>query len=614
MLIEFKPPPGIMRDGTSYSSRGTWNHCDKIRFRGGFPERIGGWARLTFSAFAGVCRHLFQWADLASERLLGIGTHLKYYVALVGTATLTDITPVRRSVTLGSNPIATVSGSAIVTITDTAHGALVNDYVTIGGATAVNGITVSGEYQITTVVNANSYKVVTGTTASGTGSGGGASVTAAYQINTGSSNYSSGTGWGAGGWGSAGWGLSPSSVTAGDRIRIWSADQFGEDLVINPRGGGVYYYDTSAGGRAVALSAMGGAAQTPTVANWIMADPSAQRLIAFGCNPYGSGTQNPLTVRWSTDGSAVDWTISDITTAGELEINTGSAIICAAKTRGRILVWTESSLHSLQFVQDYIYGLQLISGNTDIISPNCVAAVDEMVMWMGRENFFIYNGQVQTMPCTVRNYVFSDINLNQAWKIYASTNRNFREVWWFYPSAESSEIDRYVIYNYAENVWYYGTLARTAWNDTGILDTPIAASADGYVYYQETGLDDGASVPAAAIEAFIESSPVQIGDGEQFSFVSRIVPDITFEQSAAASPSVTFAMSGQTYPGAAYSVSDGTGGPAIKTASSPVEQWTQKIDTRLRARQFTVRISSDDAGVNWRLGVQRFDVRPDGRR
>lgn len=703
-LIEFKPPPGIVHDGTAYSSRGTWNDCDKVRFRGGFPERIGGWSKLTSQTFEGTCRHLFQWVALDDHRHLSVGTNLKYYIEADDTAGLTDITPLRSAtlgtdpiaitntvaeavithnshglstndyvtisgatavgnipaselnkthiitattsntytvatttaassttsgggsavvvnasvafnILLGADPFATTNGSATVTVTHTAHGAYANDFVTFDGASALNNVTIDGEYQIVSVVNANSYTITAATTANATGSGGGSAVLAQYQINTGSADFAAGTGWGSGGWGSYGWGISPTTVSGADRIRIWSAENFGEDLVFNPRGGNIYYYSHDDEVIGKQLNTLPTAtANTPTVANWVMADPSAQRIIAFGTNPYGASAQDPLCIRWSDDGDAGNWEISDQTTAGELKLNTGSYIMCAAKARGRILVWTESSLHSLQFVQDYIYGLQLISGNIDIVSPNCVAAVDEMVMWMGRENFFVYTGSVQTMPCPVRDYVFSNINLNQAWKIFASTNRNFREVWWFYPSEDSSEIDRYVVYNYAENVWYYGTLGRTAWSDTGILGVPIAASTDGYIYYHESGLDDGSTTPAAAIEAFVASAPIQLGDGQSFSFVSRIVPDVTFEQSAATEPSVTYTLSAQNYPGAALSTVDGDGGAANQSASAPVEQWTQKIDTRLRGRQFMVNVTSDAAGVFWRLGTQRFDVRQDGRR
>ena len=703
MLIEFKPPPGIVHDGTSYSSRGTWFDCDKVRFRGDFPQRMGGWSKLTTGVFVGTCRHLFQWSDLSSVKHIGIGTNLKYYVENA-TGAITNITPFR-SATLGSNPvaitnttttitithtahglttgdyvamsgatavgnipaseingthiitvigansysfvsittasstttgggsavvvnydadfnirlgadpIATTDGSATVTVTHTAHGAFANDFVSFSGASAINNITLSGEYQIVSIPTADTYTLVAGTTANGTGSGGGASINVRYQINTGSADYSSGAGWGSGGWGTYGWGMSPTSVAAADRIRIWSGDSFGEDLVVNPRGGGIYYYDLSLAEKLRPLNTLSTAtSNTPIIANWIMADPSAQRLIAFGTNPYGSSTQDPLCIRWSDDGSAGNWTIDETTTAGELKINTGSTIMCAAKARGRILVWTESSLHSLQFVQDYIYGLQLLSANIDIVSPNCVAAVDDIVMWMGDKNFFLYDGTAKTMPCSVRDYVFSDINLNQAWKIFASTNRNFREVWWFYPSSTADEVDRYVIYNYAQNLWYYGTMDRSAWSDAGILDVPIAAGTDGYVYYQESGLDDGSSDPAGAISAYVKSAPIQMGDGQQFSFVNRIIPDITFDQSSATSPSVTYTMSAHNYPGSAALSPDGTGGDATRTASSPVEQWTSKIDTRLRGRQFALNISSDDAGVGWRLGIQRFDVRPDGRR
>lgn len=704
MLTEFKPPPGIVHDGTAYSARGYWNDCDKARFRGGFPERIGGWYKLTSSVFSGVCRHLIQWTDLSQIKHIGCGTNLKYYlessegalenitplrsatlgsnpIAITNTSTTVVVThashglatgnrvalsgatavgniPVAElntthtltattantysfvvtttassttsgggtavvvnasedfNILLGNNPIATTNGSATVTITHTAHGAFANDYVTFDGATAINNVTIDGEYQIVTVVDANSYTIVAGTTANGTGSGGGAAVLAQYQINTGSADYSSGMGWGSGGWGAAGWGRSPTSISAADRIRLWTADTFGEDLVYCPRGGSIYYYDMGdqdTKGRPLNTLANANA-DTPTVASFVMVGQEAQRVFAFGCNPVGSSVQDPLLVRWSDDGIPGSFTQNDETTAGELRIPTGNAIMTAAKARGRTLVWTESSLHSIQLVEGFIYGLQLISANIDIVSPNCVAGVDEMVMWMGRENFLLYDGTVKTLPCPVRDYVFSDINIGQAWKIYASTNRIFREVWWFYPSASSQDIDRYVIYNYAENVWYYGTLARTAWNDAGILDAPIAASDDGYIYYQETGLDDGSTSPASGINAYVKSGPIQMGDGNQFSFVRRIIPDITFSSSSSSQPEVTYTLSAQNYPGGSMNTVDGSGGLVEKSASVPVEQWTEKVDVRLRGRQFMLEVSSENAGVFWRLGPQRFDVTPDGRR
>lgn len=436
MLSEFRPPPGIVHDGTAYSSKGFWQDCDKVRWRGGYPERIGGWARLSTTTFLGTCRHLIQWTDLSAVNHIGLGTNLKYYFLTPYGGTLSDVTPIRRTVTLALNPFATTLGSATVTVTDTGHGALANDFTTFSGATAVNGITINGEYQIATVIDANTYTITAGNTASGTGAGGG-TPSANYQINTGSADYSSGIGWGSGGWGQAGWGWSPAANT--QKIRLWSADNFGEDLIFNPRGGGIYYYDTSvAPARAVNLNTITGASDTPTIANLAMVYQDAQRVVAFGCNAVGSAIQDPLLVRWSNDDDPANFTAGPTTTAGELRVPTGSYIVTAAKTRGRTLIWTDSSLYSMQFVETFVYGLQMLSTNIDIVSPQSVATVDEMAMWMGRENFMMYDGTVRAMPCSVREYVFSDINLAQAWKIYASTNRIFREVWWFYPSANSN--------------------------------------------------------------------------------------------------------------------------------------------------------------------------------
>lgn len=700
MLSEFKPPAGIVNDGTAYSARGAWNDCDKVRFRGQFPERIGGWAKLNSSVFDGVCRSLIQWADLDGVKHIGVGTHLKYYVEN-SDGVLNNVTPLR-AVTLGTDPIATTggsttttithpshglvagnrvwisgvtasiggsaasvfnglhtitsattdtysfvasvthgstatgggsavtveasadtgvllgadpfsvtSGSATVTVSHTAHGGLEGDYVTFSGAAAVGGITISGEYQIVTA-STNTYTITHTSAASSTATGGGSAVFAKYAIHGGNENYSSGIGWGSGAWGSSAWSRSPTSIDPEDRLRIWTADAFGEDILICPRGGGVYLYDTSVGGRARHIATSATALDPVLKANSIMVNHEDRRVIAFGCNAVGETTIDPLLIRWSDNEDVGNWQASDITNAGELRISTGSEIIAHCKARGRILVWTDSSLTSMQFVEDFGYGLSLLSPSTDIISPMCVATADEFVFWMGRENFFIYDGQVKTMPCAVRQHVFGDINLGQTWKIHASTNRAHREVWWFYPSADSSEIDRYVIYNYAENVWYYGTLARTAWSDAGILRYPVAAGSDGYLYYHEYGLDDGSTSPASAISAYIKSGPIQLGEGHQFTFVNRFIPDVTFDESSAAEPAVTFSMQAQAYPGGAQTTAQEKS--VERGVTTPIERFTTKKDVRLRGRQFIVSISSDGAGVFWRLGIQRFDVRPDGRR
>lgn len=703
-LIPFRPPPGIIHDGTDYSSKGTWFDGDKIRFRGGFPERIGGWVRLTTNTFAGKCRMLVQWVDLNEVLHIGIGTHKKFYLEN-STGALVDQTPLRAMVLpnnpigtssgsatvtithaahglstgdrviisgatavggltpsglytltvatantytitassnasstatgggsavnviysreffvpLGSNPFATTSGSATVTVTHNNHGAAVGDYVTFNSAagTTVNGIEIidtdspyESEYEIISIVDGNTYTITGPTTASGTGSGGGTAY-AQYQISIGEEDYTPNTGFGSGGFGSGAFGTGGSSVfSTGTEPRVWSADNFGEDLILNYRGGPIYYYDTSEAVRPIDIRLRPSQSQAPANANYVMMSDEDRRVFGFGVTDQTTSAVDPLLIRWSDTESENNWAAGTSTTAGQLRLSTGSEIRCALKTKGEILVWTESSLTALRFADVFVYGQTLISPNIDIVGQNAAVAVDDMVLWMGQENFFVYNGRVQTMPCSVRQYVFSDINLQQSFKITAGSNRQFREVWWFYPSAGSTENDRYVVFNYAENQWYYGTMNRTAWSDSRDRDYPLAASTDGYLYIHEYGLDDDET--GGAVEAFIESSPIELGDGGRFMFLSRVVPDVTFDESETASPSVTYTLKPRNWPGGSYGTSQ-TGG-TTRTASSPVEQWTNKLDLRLRGRHFVLRVSSSGTGVKWRLGVQRFEVRPDGRR
>lgn len=706
MMIPFEPPPGIYNDGTGYASKGKWFNCDKVRFRDGMAERIGGWTKLTGSAFLGVCRGLFQWANLSSVRRIGIGTSLKYYIEN-GSGGISDNTPLRSmtlptdpigtsngfpdvtvthvahgipvgakvlisnvatvggltteqlngvfsvstvptsdtytyvapanatgtatgggssvtvlydrdfTVPLQNNPFATVNVSPIVTVTHIGHGALIADYVKFSGATAVAGLTISGEYQVTSVIDANNYTISAGSNANAATTGGGAAVRVQYQINTGPADFAPLFGWGSGAWGSGGW--SNASSASGPRIRLWSHDNFGEDLVINPRAGGIYYYDTSTGARPIDMRLLSGATKAPSLANFVMTSAQDRRVFAFGVNDIDGTTIDPMLVRWSDSESAGDWNPTAINSAGSLRVSVGSEIKCAVKAKGEILIFTDNSVNSLRFTANaLVYGLQLVSPNIDIISPGSVISIDDRVYWMGKENFFMYNGRAETMPCSVRQFVFNDLNLSQSAKIQTGSNRWHREVWWLYPSSSATEIDRYVVFNYSENVWYYGTLDRTAWADSGLSDSttsnPIAASTDGFVYYQEDGWDDGSTSPPSPIYAFISSGPVEIGVGDRLAFVRRIIPDVTFNSSTTGGPSVLYSFTAQNYPGSPYLPLDTGSGLAVRYVATPVEQFTEKINLRLRGRQFNLTISSDDLGVAWRLGVQRFDAQPDGAR
>lgn len=700
-LAAFTPPAGVYNDGTRYSTKGVWNSSDKVRWRGGFPEKIGGWTPLTTTPFDGVCRLLIQWVDLENVKHIGVGTNTKFYVENSG-GVLSDKTPLRAAplpnnplsvtnasavvtvthrahgqavgdrviisgavdvggitadqinglrtiastptadtytftsdgtagstvsgggsaitvkysspwtVPYATDPFETTNGSAIVVVTNVNHGCIQGDLVTFSGAAAVGGITIDGDYTVTEVVDVDTFTITHSSPASSDAVGGGSAVLATYYLTIGLADYSVGTGWGAGGWGVSGWGES-ASFGFGRQIRLWSAATFGEDLVFCPRGGSIYVYDVTTGERAEDIRLLSGADSAPAAANFILSTPEDRRLLAFGTTDYTTGNFDPLLIRWCENEDLSNWDPTDTTAdAGFLRLSSGSEIICAARSRSEILVWTESSLTALRFVEDLVYGATLVSPNVDILGPNTVISVDDSVYWMGRENFFTYNGRVVVMPCTVRQYVFDDLNLNQAYKVSVFSNRLFREVTWLYPSADSLENDRYVTFNYAEQVWYFGTLERTAWSDAGITNYPIGASTDGYIYFHEFGLDDGSTDPPTPISAYVESSPVELGEGDRFCFVSRIIPDVTFSGSTATTPSVQYSVTPADWPGGA------PGTEYEKTTSrastSPVETFTTKMDVRIRGRQFVVRVESDDLGVTWRLGRQRFEVRPDGRR
>lgn len=520
-------------------------------------------------------------------------------------------------VPLTTDPLATTSGSSIVTVTHNNHGGSAGDFVKYSGLTAVGGLTISGEYQINSVTSANVYTIMAVGTAGSTTTGGGSAGFAQYQIPVGPQDYTVNYGWGSGGWGVSGWGAAGAQGT-GTAIRLWSAQNFGQDLVINPRGGGIYYYSTASGNRAVDIRLQPDNNNAPSACNSILVSATNKQIIAFGVNPIGSSTIDPLFIRWSDSASAGNWFATAVDAAGGFRLSIGSEIKCATNSVGEILVFTDAGLTAMTPVGGgFVYGNQLLSPNIDIISPESVIAIDDAAFWMGKENFFIYSGRAQAMPCTVRQYVFNDINLGQSAKIQAGSNRLYREVWWLYPSANSIEIDRYVVFNYAENTWYYGTLPRTAWADAGLTNNnnPVAASTDGYLYYHENGWDDGSTSPPSPVNAYITSGPVELGSGDRIAFLRRVIPDVTFERSEVGNPSVEYDFYPQLYPGAPLGTPDDGGGVVAQVTGSPTfEQFTQKINLRLRGRQFVMKVSSSALGVSWRLGIQRFDAQPDGGR
>tara|TARA_B100002019_G_scaffold114872_1_gene98825 strand:- start:3360 stop:5243 length:1884 start_codon:yes stop_codon:yes gene_type:complete len=625
-LTKLQFRPGINRETTSYANEGGWFDGDKIRFRFGVPEKIGGWESVTANTFLGTCRALKPFVALSGSQYLGVGTNLKYYIESGGD--YNDITPIRSTTSAGDVTFSASNGSSVLTISDTAHGAVANDFVTFSGAVSLGGNVTADvlnqEYQIATIVNANSYTVIAKDTSgavvtansSDTGNGG-SSVVGAYQINTGLDTAIVGTGWGTGTWGRSTWGSS-SALSTTNTLRLWSHDNFGEDLIINVRDGGIYYWDKTSGlsARAVALDTLAGAdSTTPTIAKQVLVSDRDRHIIAFGCDPENNiGVQDPLLIRFSDQESPTTWQALPTNTAGDLRLGSGSEIVAAVETRQQVLVFTDVSLHTMQFLgPPFTFGINMVSENTSIISPMAAAAHDDTVFWMGQEEFYMYTGQVQRIPCSVRSYVFDDFNKGQQEKVFAALNSSFSEVWWFYPSADSNEIDRYVVFNFQEQAWYYGTMSRTAWIDRSpISDYPIATYTDGKQYFHELGLDDGTTSPASAISAYIQSSQVDLGEGDQFALIKRIIPDLTFENSTAGSPTATFTVKVRNFPGANYD--DENDASVSRTATVPVEQFTNQVHLRLRGRSFALKVASEEVETQWRLGAPRLDVRPDGRR
>lgn len=618
-LTPLKFRPGVNREVTSYSNEGGWVDCDKIRFRMGFPETIGGWERLTSEAYLGVCRNLHTWNTLSNDSYISVGTNLKHYI-VEGTA-LVDITPIRITTSAGDITFSATDGSDVITVSDVGHGAILNDFVTFSGAVSLGGtITadiLNAEHQITNILGPNSYEITVSVAANSSDSGnGGASVVGAYQINTGLASAAFGDGWGTDPWSDGAWGEAGDTSIPGAQLRLWSADNYGEDLYFCVRNGGIYYWDSSLGitTKAVPLTDLSGANFVPTVARVVMVSDRDRHAIAFGCDPeFDVGEQDPLLIRFSTQENIADWETRTDNTAGSLRISSGSGIITAVKTRQQILVFTDVSVHAMQFIgAPFTFGLTELSVNTTIASPNAAVAVNDSVFWMGEGDFYVYDGRVRKLGCTVREYIFDRLDPAQSQKILAAHNSEFSEIWWFYQSNDGTDIDSYVIYNYDQDIWYYGMLPRTAWQQRGIFGYSIAASTDGYLYYHEFGINDGSTNPSQAINAYIESSPFDIAEGDQFMFAHRILPDITF-RSSTGSPSITMTLKMRNFPGGAYPTSTDTNS-VTRTAEIPVEEFTPQYDIRLRGRSVALRVESDQRNTAWRLGTPRIELRTDGRR
>ena len=695
--IIFKP--GVNRENTRYTNEGGWYESDKVRFRQGSPEKIGGWTQYSSTTFLGVCRSLWNWITLSSQNIIGLGTNLKYYLT-IGNQYF-DITPIRSTVTL-SNPFTATAGSSTITVAATSHGALINDFVTFSGAVGLGGNITAGvlnqQYQITSIPNANQFTFTATATANSTDAsgspGGGSAVVAAYQVNTGPAFQTPFSGWGAGTWGGGSWG---NGQAVKNNLQIWNAYNFGQNLLFGPRGSGLYYWTApTLSARGVALNTTGGTVtitnssstgapalitstvnlpnnssiqlgttgalptglstnttyyvvnvlgtafnvsltqggipistssagsgtqsisllmDVPLFQNYLQVSDSSNFVIVFGTNDYGSSTLDPMLIRWSDQQSTVVW-YPDITNqAGSVRLSHGSQIVTAIQTRQEIVVFTDAALYSMQYLgPPYVWGVQLLSENTTIIGPNAAVLASGVIYWMGIDKFYMYDGSVQTLSCDLRRFVFQDMNYYQNEQVYCSTVEGFNEVWWFYVSGTGNQINSYVVYNYLEKNWYYGTMARTAWLDTTLQNNPIAATYNGYLLNQEDGVDDNETGTPAPIDAYISSSEFDVGDGDHFVFIDRILPDLTFSGSTSGtSPITTMTLYALTDSGSGVTQTYNNN-VAYTAAYNITEEFTGQVYTRIRGRQMILKMESNKVGTTWQLGAPRFNMRPDGRR
>lgn len=712
MLKVVKFRSGVNRENTRYASEtiglggsvqiantvGGWYESEKVRFRAGTPETIGGWVRISSATFRGICRSLWNWVTLGGLNLIGLGTNLKFYISNGGQ--YYDITPIEVTHTL-ANPFATDTATntgteTTVTVTDATVSYGVGDFVTFNPSVTVGGVTLFGDYEIKTFASSTSYTITATGTASSTTSGGG-TVYAMYQIGIGPEVAVPLVGWGAGGWGLGTWGYGNPST---DSLRLWSQSNFGEDLIFGPRGGAMYYWNATYGvagasftvtiaspgvftfgvtpsngdavilnttgalptglvpgtvyyvvnasgntcnlsatyggsaitttgsqsgdhtvsARGVPITSMGGAASVPTVQNFVFVSDINRFVFAFGCNDYGSTIQDPMLIRWADQESAVDWAPAATNQAGSVRLSHGSQIVTCIQTRQEIVTFTDSSVYSLQYLgPPVVWGAQILGDNISITGQNAVSQAAGVVYWMGTDKFYKYDGRVQTLRCDLRQYIYSDINLSQMSQFCSGTNEGFNEVWWFYCSANSTVVDRYVIYNYLEDVWYYGTMGRTAWLDSGTQSYPIAATYSNNLVNHEQGTNDNETGTEVAINAYISSSEFDIDDGHNFGFVWRILPDLTFRGSTGSlTPQVTMTLIPLKNSGSGYTDPASVGGQnyaAINRISTvPVEEFTGQVFVRVRGRQLVFKVASNQLGTAWQLGAPRLDIQPDGRR
>jgi len=606
--------PGVNRENTVYTSEGGWYDCDKVRFRQGTPEKIGGWTRLSEATFLGIARSLFSWVTLGGSKYLGIGTNLKFYIESGGA--YYDVTPERATVTL-TNPFTTVSGSSTVTVADANGGYIDGDFVTFSGGAAVGGITVVGEFQISRNTSLNTYTIEFTSAASSSATGGG-TVTAKYQINTGPETSEPLVGWGASTWGDGVWGTGGTST---DSFRTWSQANFGEDLVFGPRTGPAFFWDQSEDGlttRAVLLSGISGST-APIIQNHILVSDINRFVFFLGTNALGTTTIDPMLIRWSDQESALNWTPTSTNQAGDLRLSRGSEIVTGIQARQEVLIWTDTALYTMKYVgAPVVWGAQLVGDNLSIASRNSAIYVNGVSYWMGVGNFYKYDGRVQTLRCDLKKHIFNDLNTEQYAQVFAGLNESFGEIWWFYCSGSSTSVDKYVIYNYDQDIWYFGTLARTAWVDSGVRDFPIASTYTNNLVNHEDGLDNNEGSSVVAIDSYISSAQFDLEDGHQFVFVHKMLPDMSFDGSTSDSPSVEMSLLPLQSAGSGFNNPLSEGGvnaaSVTRTASVPVEVFTDQINVRVRGRQMAIKVQSTDTGVAWQLGSPRIDMRPDGRR
>jgi len=820
--LQFRP--GVNRESTTLANEGGWFESDKVRFRSGFPEKIGGWVRDTGTyfptvptttlasggtstaavppsgAFWGVVKSMWNWLNLVGYNLLAAGTNLKYYIQNSSGGAFNDITPIRLTTAAGVATFTATAGSSTLTVTSAGHGAQVGDFVCFSSAAGLGGnitaTVLNKEYQIKTVTSNNSFTITAtanagafvsgvtytiltvGTTnftligasantvgtvftatGAGTGNGtaapnanatdasgspgGGASTVADYQLTTGNTTFTLGTGWGVGGWGGytpgtgtttlngsinssvtsivltsavgfsaagvvlidseqisytgistntltgctrgangstaashtsgvtvqlvTGWGSpAPAGLAIAVQLRLWSEANFGQDLIINPRGGAMYYWQNNtnpniydraqvmkAGNYIPGSGSVTYDSTTPSVANFVLVSDASRFVFSFGCNDptntYATTAQDPLQVRWSDQGLYNVWTPSITNQAGGIKLSRGSTIISALQTRQEVLVWTDAALYSFQYLgPPYVWGSQILADNISIISPNATAVANNVAFWMGADKFYMYTGRVETLPCSLRQYIYDNINLTEAFQIHCGTNEGYNEIWWFYPSITGTNtdgsngtgtasspnalIDRYVIYNHLERTWYYGTMdgsivrPRTAWLDSPLRAEPTAAIGynsggtytNGAVVYHETGIDNNETGTPVAIDSYVQSSDFDIGEGHNYGFVWRVVPDVTFDGSTGAAPSLNFTIKPRQNPGSKYGDADNPTVTSVNNyQTSPyynVQQFTQIVYVRARGRQMAFRVECNNLGTQWQLGTPRIDARPDGRR